>query len=58
MLGIRENCSLFFMFLVALISAHQLLVNFDFSFKTVVKNKKECVFKIRKTKKKFFERKT
>ena len=32
------------MFLVALISAHQLLVNFGFSFKTVVKNE-ECVGK-------------
>ena len=33
------------MFMVALISAHQLLVNFGFSFKTVVKNKEECVGK-------------
>ena len=45
MLGIREIVVFFLMFLVALMSAHQLLVNFGFSFKTVVKNKEECVGK-------------
>ena len=56
MLGIRE-IAVFFMFLVALISAHQLLVNFGFSFKTVVKNKEECVgkcFSNKENKKKCF----
>ena len=31
------------MFMVALISAHQLLVNFDFSFKTVVNSQKTAL---------------
>ena len=44
MLEIKE-IAVFLMFLVALILAYRLLVNFGFNFKTVVKNKEECVGK-------------
>ena len=57
MLGIREIA--FFLSFWWLSS--QLLVNFGFSFKTVVKNKEECVgrcFSNKENKKMFFERKT
>ena len=57
MLGIREIA----VFLSFWWLSSQLLVNFGFSFKTVVKNKEECVgkcFSNKEKKKIFFERKT